>query len=114
MPGDCSGKLAAIFLSCGVAVHRTTARVMAMGKEGWNFPVTQLNDMQMLALSFFTLTSARENGHVSIIHAVLADGTFVMAHASVSMGFSTAIIDPNKNNYWARNWSTARQAGWSP
>lgn len=104
-PGDCSGKLYAIFASCGVQVIRTTANRMAAGLDGWNFPKVLYPDMKILAIVHMTVKATRPQGHVGIIVVVLSKNQYSMAHASESAGFIAVKVFPGSWVHKVFNWS---------
>jgi hypothetical protein len=104
-PGDCSGKLYAIFASCGVQVIRTTANRMAAGLDGWNFAKVLYPDMRILAVVHMTVKKTRPQGHVGIIVVVIGNQQYSMAHASESAGFIAVKVFPGSWVHKDFDWS---------
>lgn len=100
VPGDCSGKLYAIFKSCGVNVRRTTSVNMAAGLSGWGFEYVDYFEAQRLALVFMTTIPGRPQGHVGVLIEDVFLGITRMAHASSKWGFIAVTVEPAKNNYY--------------
>jgi len=97
-PGDCSGKLFAIFFRCGVPVTRVTAHMMGQGLGGWDFPTAFVQGGRPHWLVLMTLQSHRPQGHIGLLmSSVTFDGPAKMAHASGSMGFIIVDIGPANN-----------------
>lgn len=118
-PGDCSGKIYAIFASCdvrdrdGKPVKRSTSLRMAQGKDGWNFPYVGYDDMNELAIYFMTMKPERPDGHVGLIFRRYKPDdkhtTYELAHASSSLGFTSWGILPEMSNWAYKTFSGATQ-----
>ncbi len=108
-PGDCSGKITAIVLSCGITVCRIDAKSMAAGKCGWNFPLIALQDGKILTLIFFTFKPERPNGHVCIVTYPPISGLIKVAHASKKYGFIEVVIAESSDDPLYPYITTIRQ-----
>jgi cell wall-associated NlpC family hydrolase len=106
-PGDCSGKIYAIFASCGVPVQRLTAKMMAAGFDGWNFPKVDYAHVRPLAVFYMTMVENRPQGHMAIIQKTTSPGVYIMLHMSSTAGFVAVTVKagtwPYKHFDWARN-----------
>lgn len=100
VPGDCSGKLYAIFKSCGVDVKRTQSIKMAAGLSGWGFEYVDYFEAKSLALVFMTTIPGRPQGHVGVLIDNVFLGITRMAHASSKWGFIAVTVEPDEDNYY--------------
>lgn len=104
-PGDCSGKLRAIFASCGFMVQRVTSAQMYDGLGGWSqFKFhKEFAKGKRFTLVFFTLPPKpgkplRINGHVGMLNQDVYEGEITkMAHAG-GQGFVEVVLD--KQSYY--------------
>ena len=114
-PGDCSGKIYAIFFSCGVLVTRGESRLIADAWDGWKFDKVMYDEMKRLAIVFMTMPPSpgkqkRLRGHMGIIIKVEVQNgetVYLMANAQLSAGF--VVVWVKKDTWPFRYFDWARQ-----
>lgn len=111
--GDCSGKVYAIFSSCGFMVQINNAHDMKAGFGGWKqFPPIPFAEGKKCSLIWFTFPpkpgkQKRVNGHIGILIEDVYDGKVTrMAHTILKTGFTSVPIEPG--NYYYRYMSGLR------
>lgn len=92
-PGDCSSKLAAIFIRAGIPVRRSQAARMFLGLDGWTHEETfPFKDAPACSIVVMTMQKKRPRGHVGLYREKTAfDISNEMAHAG-RHGFVAVIV----------------------
>jgi len=85
---DCSDFVFNCFLNAGFLVSYVPAKEMAKGLGGWGriWHSVDIFDTKELDTIFYTFTTNRINGHVSIVIYDPKSKLFMVAHASESHG----------------------------
>lgn len=101
-PGDCSSKLAAIFMRAGIPVRRTKASRMFLGLDGWTheaeFPFKEAHACDVIIM---TLDTKRPKGHAGVASDDTVLGMSLdMAHASSSKGFIAVVVWATNKDYF--------------
>jgi hypothetical protein len=110
-PGDCSGKIWAIFASCGLPVLRITAYDMHRNLGNWRFPDVVEEDAKRYALVWFTFTKDRPYGHIGLLTFTKKDG-WKMAHASQRLGFIEVPINFVATDYFFGHHTAVKDTDW--
>jgi len=96
---DCSGFVRYVFTQQGIAMPRTVAEQLSVGR---NVPPDQL---QAGDLVFFATTSSRQPTHVGIALGSASPGQFVHAPADGSV----VRVEHFDTTYWRTRWIGARR-----
>jgi hypothetical protein len=101
-PGDCSGKMQAIYYWIGKFVKRITSVEMAEGKGGWKGKYVAYAKAPPASIAFFTFKTNRPNGHVGELVDETRDGKNRLAHASYTYNrfMLSDIEESDENGFW--------------